>query len=187
MIVIMATGRMVVALVTLFFHGLLRGAWCLGRFFAEQRRLFAQELAITAAQLRLVVADPLAASFVLRMSAISCSVSMMIWRWLRSDAGFTSDGIAALSSSASCSGAGRRTVYVGDCTVCARPALSVARTKKYSSSPGSIASSLRAHVFDQLRSLGLFDAGSGISRSVKRTFSPLPCASVMCSVARVIR
>jgi hypothetical protein len=44
-----------------------------------------------------------------------------------------------------------------------RPAaLSVARTKKYSSSPGSMPSSARVQFFDQLRRRGSRDAGIGI-------------------------
>jgi hypothetical protein len=84
---------------------------------AEQGRLLAQELAVAAPQRALVGGDRFAAlahgggSFSLwRMSAISCSVSMMIWRWLRRLSGLTSTGSAEVSSSSASGGAGRRSV-----------------------------------------------------------------------------
>jgi hypothetical protein len=44
------------------------------------------------------------------MSAISCSVSMMIWRWLRRLCGLTSTGMAEVLARLPASGAGRRSV-----------------------------------------------------------------------------
>jgi hypothetical protein len=44
------------------------------------------------------------------MSAMSCSVSMMIWRWLRRLSGLTMTGSAETSCSSSDGGAGRRSV-----------------------------------------------------------------------------
>ena len=76
----------------------------------EQRGFLAQELAVAGnADLEALLRARLAEDEQ-RLSATSCSVSMMIWRWLRRLCGLTSIGIAALSSSASSGGAGRRKV-----------------------------------------------------------------------------